>query len=277
VENKLVITMVLYRTEFSQTPSYEIIKKAIKKNKSVYLFVYDNSEKIQDNKFFHRENVLYIHDKTNPGLAEAYNKGSLYLKKIQGDLLLLLDQDTLLDDTYIETLLNLKVNQAIGAYVPIIHSHGRQISPVFSDQYIGRDSKLPKVGVYSEPIMGINSGTAISKEMLDKIAPFNTAFPLDFLDHWLFWEIRNLNKKISVLDHQLMHDLSVLNYETVSSQRYESIIRAETLFYQKYDQDKFYTHRRHLFLRAVKQFLFVKNRNIWRRTFLEYRTLMKGK
>lgn len=277
MENKLVITMVLYQTEFPQTPSYQILEKAIKKNTSVYLLVYDNSKEIQENKLFHRENVWYIHDKANPGLAEAYNKGSQYLKEIQGDLLLLLDQDTLLDGTYIETLLNLKVNQAIGAYVPIIHSHGRQISPVFSDQYIGRHSKLPNAGIYSEPIMGINSGTAISKEMLDKIAPFNVAFPLDFLDHWLFWKIHQLNKKISVLDHQLMHDLSVLDYKTVSSQRYESIILAETLFYQKYDQDKFYTHRRHLFLRAVKQFLFVKNRGIWRRTFREYRRLMKGK
>lgn len=276
VKNKLVVTIVLYQTQFSQTPSYDCLKKLLAEKK-IFLFIYDNSPNQQEDLLFHQDNVRYIHDASNPGLAKAYNAGSQYLTEIQGDLLLLLDQDTLLDEDYLETLLKLDLEKEIGAYVPIIHSHGRQISPVFSDQYIGRHSDLPKVGVYSEKIMSINSGTALPKATLDAIGSFNEAFPLDFLDHWLFWEIHQLDKKISVLAHHLAHDLSVLDYQNLNSQRYESIIQAETLFYQKYDQDKFYLHRRHLFLRTLKQFLRVKNRKIWRRTFLEYRLLLKGK
>nr|WP_242586482.1 glycosyltransferase [Enterococcus sp. DIV0869a] len=277
VRNKLVVTLVLYQTDFSQTSSYHLLKKMTVEKETVYLFIYDNSKKAQDDELFHHKNVRYVHDETNPGLAKAYNAASQYLLDIQGDLLLLLDQDTLIDELYLDKLLHIELNEEIGAYVPIVISHGRQISPVFSDKYIGGQSQFPKAGVYTEMIMSINSGTALPRETLNSIGKFNLEFPLDFLDHWLFWEIHQLYKKISVLDYQLAHDLSVLDYRTISSQRYESIIRAETLFYQKYDQDKFYIHRKHLFLRTIKQFLRVKNRKIWRRTFREFWSLMKGK
>ncbi|WP_086313954.1 hypothetical protein A5821_001505 [Enterococcus sp. 7F3_DIV0205] len=277
MENKLVITIVLYQTEFSQTPSYDYLKSVIMAKSTVYLFIYDNSPKSHEDELFHLKNVRYIHDGANSGLAKAYNGGSQYLTEVQGDLILLLDQDTMLDEKYLDTLLELKLDAAIGAYVPIVISHGRQISPVFSDKYIGAGSDLPKVGVYSEKIMCINSGTALPKSTLDSMGAFNLAFPLDFLDHWLFWKIHQLNKKISVLEFHLGHDLSVLDYRMISSKRYESIIQGETLFYKNYDQDKFDSHRRHLLLRMVKQFLRVKNRKIWRRTFSEYRSLMKGK
>lgn len=277
VENKLVITIVLYQTEFSKTPSYTCLKKVVSEKKSAYLFIYDNSQNVQDDEVFHQENVCYIHDGANPGLAKAYNAGAQYLNEIQGTLMLLLDQDTLLGEKYLETLLDLPLDEAIGAYVPIVSSHGRQISPVFSDEYVGGKSELPKAGIYSKRLMGINSGTVIPFTTLKSIGSFNVEFPLDFLDHWLFWKIHQLDKKISVLDHHLAHDLSVLDYQTINSKRYESIISGETLFYKKYEQDKFYNHRRHLLLRTAKQFLRVKNRKIWRRTFLEYRSLMKGK
>ncbi|MGX7149239.1 glycosyltransferase [Enterococcus ureasiticus] len=277
MENKLVITIVLYQTEISQTPSYDYIKEIINKKNFVHLLVYDNSQKPQENELFYYDNVHYIHDETNPGLAKAYNIGIKYFNQIQGGLLLLLDQDSLLDSTYLDTLLTMSLEDEVVAYVPIVFSHGRQISPVFSDQYIGCRSELPKAGIYSQRLMSINSGAVLSKELLKSIGFFNEEFPLDFLDHWLFYEIHQLGKKICVLDYRMEHELSVLNYEKLSSQRYESIIRAETLFYQKYDRNKFHTHRRHLLLRTIKQFFLVKNRNIWRRTFIEYQALMKGK
>ncbi|MBO0473542.1 hypothetical protein IGL98_002657 [Enterococcus sp. DIV0840] len=277
MENKLVITLVLYQTEFSKTPNYAYVKRVILEKKSVYLFIYDNSPNAQDDELFYMENVRYIHDEANPGLAKAYNAGGQFLREVQGDVMLLLDQDTLLDGNYLETLLGLPLDSEVGAYVPIVSSHGRQISPVFSDEYVGRQSELPKAGVYSERLMSINSGTVIPFTTLSSIGSFNLDFPLDFLDHWLFWKIHQLDKKISVLDHHLAHDLSVLDYRMINSKRYESIISGETLYYKKYEQDKFYHHRRHLLLRTVKQFLRVKNRKIWRRTFLEYRSLLKGK
>ncbi|MFD2306518.1 glycosyltransferase [Enterococcus termitis] len=277
MKNKLVIAMVLYQTKLAQSPSYTCLSHFIKADKPVHLFIYDNSDQEQEDELFQHSSVHYVHDGTNPGLAKAYNEAKNYCTEVEGDLLLLLDQDTGIEESYLETLLQLNIVKEIGAYVPIVSSHGRQISPVASDRYIGRNSAYPKAGIYSEKLMSINSGTVLPKETLVLLEEFNLEFPLDFLDHWLFWKINQLHKNICVLDEHLTHDLSVLDYSAVSLERYESIIRAESLFYQKYDQDKLAEHKKHLLFRTIKQFLRVKNKNIWRRTFLEYRTLSKGK
>ena len=69
--------------------------------------------------------------------------------------------------------------------------------------------------------------------------------------------------------------MSVLDYRTMSPQRYRSIIEAETLFYRRYDQEKFSHHRRHLFYAVVSNFN-CQNRQIWRQTLAEFLKLMKG-
>lgn len=277
VTNKLVITLVLYQEKLSETPSYDVLKQLVENNSSVYLFFYDNSQFSQTDDLFLHERVHYHHDATNPGLAVAYNTAVKFLNKVEADLLLLLDQDTVVPEEYLKALLGLELTEDVGVYVPIVSSHGRQISPVFSNKYIDGRGVFPKAGNYSEHLMGINSGTALPKEILQKISGFNLAFPLDFLDHWLFWEIYQQHKKTVVLNYHLEHDLSVLDYQNINIERYESIIKAETLFYSQYDRKKIVTHRNHLFLRMIKQFFKVKNRKIWRRTFWEFTSLLKGK
>lgn len=277
VENKLVVTVVLYQTEFSQTPSYALLKKYLSSRKEIFLFIYDNSEKAQTDELFNQMNVTYVHDKTNPGLAKAYNAAIQYLKDVKGELLLLLDQDTLLEEAYFQALFQLEIAKGIGAYVPLIKSHDRQISPVFSKKYINRQSEYPVAGTYLDSVMAINSGTVLPKQTITDIGSFNTDFPLDFLDHWLFWELHRQHKKIEVLNFELNHDLSVLDYRKVSDKRYDSIIHAETLFYTKYDQSKLNSHKKQLLLRTIKQFFCVRNRKIWQRTFSEYVSLMRGK
>lgn len=271
---KIVITIVLYENEFAETPSYLLLKKLMKQD-NYTLLIYDNSEHRQTNDFFDKERVHYIHDQSNPGLAKAYNAAKKLLVELNADFLLLLDQDTLLSEDYITKLEKLHSQNEIGAFVPIVQCNRRQISPVFNDDYVSGQSSFPKVGEY-EAVMAINSGTILPKETLELIGEFNPDFPLDYLDHWLFWEIGQKQKKIKVLDTILEHDLSVLNYQTVTITRYESIISAETLFYKKYQLEKFSTYKKHLLLRTAKQFLTVKNRKIWHRTMAEYLQLMRG-
>ncbi|MFK4567190.1 glycosyl transferase family 2 [Enterococcus sp. UD-01] len=274
--NKLVITIVLYQTKFSQSASYQLLKERLQQQQ-LFLLVYDNSLTAQKDELFDLPNVYYHHDPTNSGLAKAYNTGLQLLKEQAASLLLLLDQDTALSAAYLDTIIEEPLNQEIGSYVPLIYSGERQISPVFSDQYVGRASALPVAGVYKERLMAINSGTVLTKEALIKLGSFNVDFPLDFLDHWLFFALYQMGIKVKVLPERLTHDLSVLDYEKVSIKRYESIIQAETLFYQEYDREKLSAHKRQLFLRTIKQFLRVRNRSIWRRTWSEYRLLMKGR
>ncbi len=68
------------------------------------------------------------------------------------------------------------------------------------------------------------------------------------------------NKKIEVLPVHLKTGIVCFRLSYNDSQRYRSIIEAETLFYRRYDQEIFPIIDAILFLRSSKQFLTVKNR-----------------
>lgn len=71
-------------------------------------------------------------------------------------------------------------------------------------------------------------------------------------------ESESVGKMVEILPVRLEHDLSVLDYEKVTSNRYRSILQAENRFYHEYDQRHLSSHRQQLLLRTVKQFLTVK-------------------
>lgn len=277
MSNKLVIALVLYQEEFSKIDSYTILENVTKQEERVHLFIYDNSAYAQENGVFERKNVTYLHDASNPGLAKAYNLAKSYLEQVDADLLLLLDQDTLLTESYINCLQELDMEQDIAAYVPHVYSHNRQISPVSAESYINNKAKKLSSGHFSTAVMAINSGTVLTKKTLLEIGSFNEEFPLDFLDHWLFWTLFQLKKCICVLDYQMIHNLSVLDYRQVSLQRYTSILKAETLFYEQYATNYLANYKRHLFLRALKQLVRVRNKKIFLKTCTECILLMKRK
>ncbi|WP_086350448.1 glycosyltransferase [Candidatus Enterococcus clewellii] len=271
----LVVVLVLYKKKIAECPSYNALSQIVAKRKNVYLLIYDNSPKKQADALFDRERVSYLHNSANPGLAQAYNKGLSLFNQVSAQLLLLLDQDTEVDSSYFEQITSLSDVDNVGAFVPIVYSGSRKISPVFSDSYVSGELSFPSVGRTEQRLMAINSGTSLTKAGVTAVGQFNEAFPLDFLDHWIFWKLNQEHQSIEVLDLKLEHDLSVLDYSQISLARYESIISAERLFYQKYDKGKLADHTKHLMKRTVKQFVTVKNRKIWRRTWKEYRLLVR--
>ena len=110
-----------------------------------------------------------------------------------------------------------------------------------------------------------------------QLGGFNTQFPLDFLDHWLFFEIFQQQKSVYVLESKLQHELSVLHYESMTTKRYQSILKAEKNYYQNYETQQLDNHRKQLLKRTLKQWVKVKNRQIWKMTLRSYFELKRGK
>ena len=269
MKNQLLVVVVLYQQSLSHIPSYDLFSKAVFEKK-IQLVVYDNSRETQTDPLFETDNVLYYHDGENPGLAKAYNYALAHAKKEHSSFVLL-DQDSRLSESYFDELLQIIWVEDQVAAVPMVYDHGRQISPVYADQYVNRQVQMvDKPQLVSDRLMAINSGAAFSIDFLKEIGGFNVDFPLDFLDHWLFWKIHQRKKKVAVLPQKIEHDLSVLDYTKVNVNRYRSILQAETLFYQNYDQGLLKKHRKQLLLRTAKQFLTVKNRKIWRLTLQSF-------
>ncbi|MHC5215468.1 glycosyltransferase [Enterococcus sp. LJL128] len=279
MDQQLLAVIVLYKKKLSDCPSYETFLYGAVNLEKFSLYIYDNSPVPQTDDLLDLSNVHYIHDADNPGLAKAYNAALDFCNEANSDLLLLLDQDTAITVSDIEYIMKFSAADTtkMGALVPNVYSGQVEISPVFSNQYISRERSYPEVGVAKDPVMAINSGSVLTKKGRTAISKFNEEFPLDFLDHWVFWKLNKEKAAVYVLPLKLQHNLSVLDYRQVSLARYESIVTAETLFYTKYDTAKLDLHKKHLLKRILKQFLTVKNRKIWRRTWAEYRRLVRSK
>ena len=267
---KIVVVIVLYQQRFSQSPSFDLLMKAVKEKK-IQLVVYDNSPVKQLEPLLEQDkDISYYHDPSNPGLATAYNYA---LNHAQQNIryFVTLDHDSQLTATYFDTLLTIDWTDELVAAVPLVYAGSNQISPVFADRYINRQvEKVDRSQLSQRRIMAINSGAVFSIKFLKEIGGFNLDFPLDFLDHWLFWTIYQFKKTVFILPEKMEHDLSVLDYQKVSGTRYQSILKAENTFYQNYDKEMLPRHRKQLLLRTVKQFLTVRNRKIWRLTLQSF-------
>ncbi|MGY3777169.1 glycosyltransferase [Isobaculum melis] len=261
---KLTIVLVLYQRLLEESETYQSLLSYEYLFESLQidyeLLVYDNSlEKI--NKA--NEKITYFHNPKNPGIAVAYNEAFSIGKKNQSSWLLLLDQDTQLTEAYLQELLLLsKTEKKASAIVPKVFFGEQQISPVFAKNLRHLEEDVTITGLTNQKIMSINSGTLLSMAFMEKIGGFNPNFKLDYLDHWLFHQLAELNESIYVMNAHLQHDLSVMNYKNVSLSRYQSILDAEVYFYQHFQKDLYPQYKKHLFLRACKQLLLVGNKKI---------------
>jgi hypothetical protein len=227
---KVLLAIVLYRCKFNDSSTINSITKYLDKHCAVNEYcinIYDNSEEsqvINDSRF------CYCSNSKNYYLAYNYNRALDFCINNNIEWMVLLDQDSILSDEYLNIIFNKQLEKESICYVPNIFSHnGNCIAPyTISLGFRKRYSLSDKSKLYS-----INSGTVINVELFyNKIGVFTNKYPLDFLDHWYFHKINRLNGKIEVLPVRILHDLSVSNISTpVSLERYKSILKSERTFF----------------------------------------------
>jgi GT2 family glycosyltransferase len=266
---KITMVVVLYKQRLEESKTFQTLKKTWFRQKEhlkdIELILYDNSLESQE---FNPQDyegipVSYHHDPRNLGIVTAYNFAWAHAKSNKSQWLLLLDHDTELTNAYLDEIVNLsELTDDIAAIVPKINSENTMISPVYSDTLRPLKEARPVEGIQEKPIMAINSGALIRVSFLNQIGGFNSSFALDYLDHWLFYEIYANGNKVMVLNTTLEHELSVMDYSRVSLERYKSIIDSEMNFYLNYKKDLYSSYRTQLGKRFLKQVLTVKNKKI---------------
>lgn len=232
---KITLCMVAYSQKFNETRAFHSLTKLSEKIlENLDIIIFDNGKvdysqaKVD---FFKHFNYIY-NESEERGTRIAYQK-SLELSK--NEWILLLDDDTKLTEDYLQSVFdkirNNKEKQVV-AYCPMIFDQAVQISPTASDT-LAMLNYPKKAGQYSD-ITGISSGLIISSEFLQQIGGFNEEFPLDYLDHWLFYKIAKEKKLVEVINSSISHQLSVQNLQSISDERFYKIFRSEYLFYRKY-------------------------------------------
>ena len=268
--NDLLVVIVLYRQQLSESISFKsLMQCATDCNSGIDLYIYDNSPidfvqediKLYQNKI----KIQYIRDISNIGIGKAYNEGYIYAESIRKNWILLLDQDSLLPNSYcsifFDTLSKYYSNDIV-AYVPKIEVKGKIISPakISNSGFLTfLDNKHLEKGIKFN-ISALNSGTIISTCFLKEIGGFSEHYPLDMLDHWLYKKIVMLKKTIVLMPITIQHNLSVMSGYTLDRKRLISILNAEKNFVNEFGNilDIFF-YKLRLLGRCIKYFINFEN------------------
>lgn len=199
---------------------------------------------------------VYLRDNThdNHFLARTYNEGVTIAQQrgLQG--IVLVDQDSQFTSEFINYIRGLKT-LTDRVIVPNIFMGERRLSPFFISIRWGiwwdRQMK-PTEGHY---LSAINSGTIIPLNVCERVGGFNEDYPLDGLDHWFFYQCRQLNITVQIVPIKIQHSFAILSEQFVNKARYNSILSSEFRLAKMIGYQAQIGYRLRLLLRGIKWIL----------------------
>jgi GT2 family glycosyltransferase len=208
---KLLAIIVLYKVNPLDSPTYQSLLLAVKAVNSVLdLIIYDNSP---ESVFINNEsllNITYIADCKNSGISKAYNIASRIALERNKEWLLLLDQDSIMPNNFLEVLINsIKHNSSQVVFAPILKQNNIILSPCKFNLMKGRAFKNLNYG--SLPIKNIailNSGMCVNLKAYLQIGGYNENVNLDFSDHYFINQVRKKYSSVFVIPAVIKHELS---------------------------------------------------------------------
>jgi len=238
---KAMVVIVLYRIAPHDSPAFRSViaaREAIAPAEGeVRVLLWDNSPTpgAGDNL---PDGVAYFGDKSNSGLATAYNRAMEWAGLHGAEWLLTLDQDTAVPaDFFIRMAAAATASTryaGVAAIVPQIATDGRQLSPNwFQFGAIPRWFTSGYVGVPGEPVFAFNSGAMLRLDALKQVGGYDPRFWLDDSDAMIFSKLHQHGKRVYVAgDIQVEHEFSMKDMQRrMSATRYQNALWAETAFW----------------------------------------------
>lgn len=201
---------------------------------TIPIVLWDNGPKHQWHGSF-PENVTYLHDPRNLGLAPAYNQ-ALDIAVGQGSQwLITLDQDSAVPVDFLFRLATAAQTFAgrsdIGAVVPQIVVGRKRLSPYrFSLGAIPRWYGAGFCGVPDEPVFAFNSGAMLRVDALRQVGGYDPRFPLEYSDTAMFLKLHQHGKRVHIAGEiQIGHEFSLVEMNRLlSEERYRRTLLTET-------------------------------------------------
>lgn len=183
------------------------LKSIYKWKNSVQIVFFDNSTVENNNeKYCSNEGFIYLSEKKNVGLSKAYNYAIKSLKLKAEDYVLILDDDTELNDEYLQELIQ-NTNESHEVILPFVYSGNSILSP---SKIVGKcKSQMIKdtTEIDVEHITAINSGMMIKGNVYEKVQ-YNEELFLDYVDHDFMKRIRDEKFRIHILEHGIRQNFS---------------------------------------------------------------------
>lgn len=233
---KFKCILVLYNINYSQSVTFnDLIQTEYFHNKRIDIIAVDNSTTdYQNNVIDNMENINYISMNGNVGLSKAYNQALNHITDKEGNLIVLLDDDTHITNQYFQEIEKAYIQQNADIYLPIIYDQlGCLLSPSIIRNYrCIRAKTLDEIN--DRNICGINTGMAIKGEIFTSYR-YNENLFLDYVDHNFIRDMKEQKRKIVYVNTTLEQNFSLLADDYTSSLRRFKIA--------KKDICEYYNHR----------------------------------
>lgn len=217
--NSLILLVVLYKQSLlSSTTIKSFCENCIKYHKNIRLIIWDNSPNEINHEFdtLEKKNISYEyrHTPENTSLAIIYNHAIENANT--DDILLLFDQDSVIDNMYLDTVIDAaENNHNIGLFIPYVKHNGKYMSPgrffIYKGKYI---SKINLGIIESKNVLAIASGMAVIPSLMKKYnLTFDENLKLYGIDSKFCLDYSKIFKYMYVLDYNLKHSLSQFEKE----------------------------------------------------------------
>lgn len=185
----------------------QTIKSIYKWKKQIQLTVFDNSTIANNNRAYcEKKEILYFTQNKNLGLSKAYNYVIDQLALHDDDYVMILDDDTFLNDEYIGEVLE-SLHLGYDVLLPVVHSGNVMISPTNIKFKCGSQIVSDVKALEFEHMSAINSGMIVSASVY-KIIQYNEALFLDCIDHEFMRMVRKYKFSIHILKHGIVQSFS---------------------------------------------------------------------
>ncbi|WP_418409735.1 glycosyltransferase [Alistipes sp.] len=179
----ILCVVVLYKMQLNRSASFLSLYRQVGDcDATVDFFIYDNSP-LADVGLSEFPDIHYFHCPGNTGLGTAYNAAARYAEEKGFDWVLLLDQDTVLPDNFLQSYVKaIQENPGIQVFAPRVSLSGKSL---LSPMKRWRKQATHLVAEKTYPIrqyLVINSGLCVKTSLFMQSGGYDEKVWLDFAD-----------------------------------------------------------------------------------------------
>jgi GT2 family glycosyltransferase len=227
---QFMFVVVLHEMSMLESPTIRSLfrQRTLFRERGIRLLVIDNTPGKKPKSLAIDNETEYVSLGANTGLANAYQVAFLMAKADNYHFLVLFDQDSEVDSSFITALDGVAGEHlaSVGIWCPDIISGGRRISPYSSNAFGWPNYSPPND---ARRIYGINSFSVVNVRLIDEIGGFDQFYWLDCLDSWLYESAQRHGWSVKRLDATVKHDLSLVSGK-ISLTRMKNIAFYESCF-----------------------------------------------
>ncbi len=204
----ILFVVVLYNQIFKDTNVYKSLLNRISTRN---IFIWDNSTSSELNNGLDSSGFQYVYSLQNRGVSFSYNKAFEYADQKGFQWMVLLDQDTIFSDTFLEKLrLAMYQHPEIRIFCPLHQlTNGLYLSPVKFFMRFTRLSKKRISGVINITEYAIiNSGLVVSVDLFKKVGGYNEKVFLDYSDFQFLKRCTQVDTKAFCIASVCIQDFS---------------------------------------------------------------------